>query len=453
MGFGILNVSLSATGPQQRHTLNAGCAVGVSGDGGVEEDTNGMNLSLKGSVENIGGNAPDHAEDEGADFDEGFDDEFLSNLEILSNMEPYTTAELAAALSNYYAASEGITSNIQNHVEHEFVAKKLNDDNVASSATSDGLRSFGSLLDISTKSSGTWSGSTDFGGKIAWIASLLHRQALIDDGEDNALCTVGADSDEDDRGPCLVGATLDSYVSVRGTKVIQKAEMMLAAEFSILDQGDFFTGNIMDLDCSILKFDTVVANGALAAVDHETDPDAIPMEEMDLVLEKLVSCINPEGGTLWLVGIEEPQKSDQTLAAGAEVYAEITRLYDSVKSLFGEHKKGLSAKWIERTLTRLGLNVYSSTLFPVHYDYEDMLKTVVEVKDWISGLELSSDKPNRGIKKHYRRLLDELKEKLPEEPVFAGEHTYVIAAELPKKKRRESGNGLPSAFEPAPSDV
>ena len=117
--------------------------------------------------------------------------------------------------------------------------------------------------------------------------------------------------------------------------------------------------------------------------------------------------------------------------------------------LSGEYpKRNLSAEWIGRHLARLGLEVRSSTLFPVEHSYEDMARTVGEAREWIDELELGD--ATEDVRRSYREVLIGLEEGVEgateDGPVFAGEHTYVVAAGYPRPGATRSEVVMPTAY-------
>lgn len=340
----------------------------------------------------------------------------------ISKIVPHDLSKLGDALSDYFE-TDGVTSMMQKHLERALFAKKYPD-----GAKDTDYVDLGTLLDISTISSSTWSGSTYFNSKSPWISSLLNRRSLIGDGKPCKVTSVNSDEASDDGDSCIVAATVHTFVKISGTEEAKREEMALAAEFGILGigKGSFLTGNVMDMSFA-RKFDTIVANGILETVDSHLDSDALPAEDMDLVLEKLISLLRP-GGTLWLVGTEPLSAVE---GPGA-VSVDVMHALDSAKSLWGEYpKRKLSAKWINRTLDRLGCPVFSSTLFPVEYSLDDMEDTINEAREWIDDHEGASS----NFKKQYHEMLagleSHVEDAMSDGPVFAGEHTYIVGAHLP----------------------
>ena len=48
-----------------------------------------------------------------------------------------------------------------------------------------------------------------------------------------------------------------------------------------------------------------------------------------------------------------------------------------------------TAKWAHRTVDRLGLNIYSSTVYPSYKTYEDIFGLVETTKEWIQDMPAS----------------------------------------------------------------
>ena len=138
------------------------------------------------------------------------------------------------------------------------------------------------------------------------------------------------------------------------------------------------------------------------------------------------------------------------------------------------------ATWINRNLDRLGLNVFSSTLFPAKASYDDIEVTVNDASksliylliypcsfhthmyksfilyiraflvEWIDE-EFEDD---AGIKGHYmqmlERYLDVAKGVASRGPVYSGENQYIIAAKLPMNGENKEDKPLikPTTYQP-----
>ena len=100
----------------------------------------------------------------------------------------------------------------------------------------------------------------------------------------------------------------------------------------------------------------------------------------------------------------------------------------------------MPATFINESLDRLGLNVFSSVHFPILPSLDDVRETINGGKRWIDESRVL--KPD--IKKQYIAKLDELMKKTARVAkvgaVFAREYQYIVAAELPGygKMKKES---------------
>lgn len=295
---------------------------------------------------------------------------------------------------------------------------------------------FGRLLDVSSLFSSTWWGITDFassvGGKMAWTASLVHRRALIREfGKGYAPCRTDLldDYDSESGSACMLGVDLDAYVNVRDDPGMRMADLEMAAKMGILERGQFRYGHFMNLDFrDDDKFDTIVADMVLAAVDNDMDPNALDMEDMDLVLEKLMGLLKP-GGTLYLVGSEPLLPVE----GPGGFYREILEAFEAVTSLSGYYpKRNLSAKWVGRNLQRLGMDVFSSTIFPAKHSYEDMKKKIDTTAEWLQEIEELQLPVPPAIIHGYYEMLHQLERRAADAtkdgPIFSGDSTYIIAA-------------------------
>ena len=188
--------------------------------------------------------------------------------------------------------------------------------------------SFGRLLDVSATTGYPTPGGSAFGPKVPWLASLIHREALV--GEGDVPCRVDLLDDGDTPRPtCLIGHRLEGFVSVRGNAQTLARDEELARQFGVAAHGAFLAGDVMELDFRDQTFDTILANGVLEAVDAWADEAAKPtMDDMDLVLTRLKGLLAP-GGVLYVVGTEPWERAE---GAGA-VYAELRDVLDSVKSV------------------------------------------------------------------------------------------------------------------------
>lgn len=342
------------------------------------------------------------------------DEDFMRHLE--NEVEVVPISELFKSLVEYQVYPTGtVTSTMQRYVERSLLAQSPPQE-------SGSYVSFGSLLDLSSVYSFTWSGSTAFNGKVGWMSSLIHRKD-INSGKE--LCDLSLEEDYKNKFRCQLPVTVDKFLSIRGFSKDLREEMEEAKEYGVLDKGKFFVGNIMELQLDE-KFDTIIANGLLAAVDKDTDASALPMEDMDIIVERIVSLLKP-GGAVYFIGNAVLKQVNKP---AAEVYHQILAVADAAKRLSGEiSKRDISADWVERTLSRLGL-VTTSKLFPVQYSEEDVDSTVKDAMEWIEEMDASPD-----FKQSFKKMLEDLQERASDEfdgeEVYVGEDSYVVVGQLP----------------------
>jgi len=366
-------------------------------------------------------------------------------LQLLSSLEIYEVHEMREALEQILQEMEsnvgGITTLMQRHVERTLIQHQF--PNGGDATTTDEYATFGSLLDISTEYSVSWNGSTEFGGKPSWVASILYRNDIVE-YEETEPCRVDLqddyDAEVDDDECCLLPVTIEDYVGVRPTQEKKEEHMILSAYWDILDHGTWLVSStVMDLklggSSSRNKFDTIVANGALTGTD----------EEVGAIMKKVTSFLKP-GGVVFFVGIEPIGKVD-----GPEKgYNEILEQIESAKQLGGEEPtRNVPATFINKSLDKLGLNVFSSVLFPILPTLDDVREATNSGKSWIAeSTVLTPD-----TKKQYTTKLDTLMKRVARVAkvgaVFAREYQYIVAAELPGDGKMTKASVIePTIYEP-----
>ena len=358
---------------------------------------------------------------------------YISNIAFPSALE-----DTMAKSGNY---SDGTTAGSPSWVGDEG----------AQNATRPLYASFGSVLHMSSGD-----------GLMSWLASLFHRKSIVDSNEDvNRPCRMDL-LDDWDGGECLVGLTIEDYTSIRTSMDATRMDMVNAIKYDVLDRGEFLVhenGNWIDMDIDAMfgdkKFDTIFADSVLGAFDDGDDGNAaIPMHDMDLVIERLIKLLKP-GGTLYMIGKQRHARIEGD--AISVLHSDIVHMLDAAKSvsissvidfcLFGcqqltqgtnlqltreTPKHDLPATWVHRTTKRLGLNIFSSTLFPTYYTQYDMFSLIEEAKEWVEFLKGEFD---RKTEESFLSVLDSLNARVEQvmdgEEVFTGGYDYVIAAEFP----------------------
>ena len=234
---------------------------------------------------------------------------YISNIAFPSALE-----DTMAKSGNY---SDGTTAGSPSWVGDEG----------AQNATSPIYASFGSVLHVSSGD-----------GLMSWLASLLHRKSIVDSNEDaNRPCRMDL-LDDWDGGECLVGLTIEDYTSIRTSMDASRMDMVNAIKYDVLDRGDFLVhenGNWVDMDTNAIfgdkKFDTIFAESVLGAFDDGDDGSAaIPMHDMDLVIERMIKLLKP-GGTLYMIGKQQHERIEgDTISA---LHSDIIHMLDAAKSV------------------------------------------------------------------------------------------------------------------------
>jgi len=201
------------------------------------------------------------------------------------------------------------------------------------------------------------------------------------------------------------------------------------------------------------KFDTVIVNGLPI---HNT-------EEVDLKLEHLVQTYLKPGGIMYVFG-EGPLINVEynENGPGEQVFGEILGLLNSVKSLFGVHpEKPPTASFFHRTISRLGLNVVTSTTFPTPYTFDDVTSYLEEAVEWIDEMDTTQQRVSQEMKRSYYQLCSDLLYRVEDlkeggyEEVYTGGYEYMIAAQLPNNNSDDDGGEeehavLPTVDTPTP---
>lgn len=120
--------------------------------------------------------------------------------------------------------------------------------------------------------------------------------------------------------------------------------------------------------------------------------------------------------------------------------------------LSGVHpEKPPTASFIHRTISRLGLNVVTSTTFPTPYTLDDVTSYLEEAVQWIDELDTQRISPE--MKRSYYQIcsdllyrVEDLKEEEYEE-IYMGGYEYMIAAQLPYSSSNNSSNTSEENYE------
>ena len=110
----------------------------------------------------------------------------------------------------------------------------------------------------------------------------------------------------------------------------------------------------------------------------------------------------------------------------------------------------MPATFINESLDRMGLNVFSSVLFPILPTVDDVRETTNGGKRWIDESRVLTP----DSKKQYIAKLDELMKKTARVAkigaVFAREYQYIVAAELPGDgtMKTDASVKVPTIYQP-----
>jgi len=328
----------------------------------------------------------------------------------------------------------------------QWVGRTLN----AQIASDPTYTTFGSLLDIVT--SGAHGGRQD---TLRWMSTLFHRRELVqyhgEENEDEARyikpCRIDLLDDNDEQPfmkQCLLGVAVEEVVSVVSNENVNEEEeegerKRLWAEEQMRRLG--YPSNKVEVVSSLNEvkegtlFDTIIVNGL--PVQNNSNGGK---EVVDLKLEHVIQTYLKPGGIMYVFGegpLVNEEYSIENNGPGEQVFGDILDLLDSVKSLSGVHpQKPPTASFIHRTISRMGLNVVTSTTFPTSYSYDDVTSYLEEAVEWID--ELDTQRVSQDMKKSYYQMclnlldrVEDLKEAGYEE-VDTGGYEYMIAAQLPK---------------------
>ena len=114
-----------------------------------------------------------------------------------------------------------------------------------------------------------------------------------------------------------------------------------------------------------------------------------------------------------------------------------------------EPTRNVPATFINKSLDKLGLNVFSSVLFPILPTLDDVREATNSGKSWIAESKVLTP----DTKKQYTAKLDTLMKRVARVAkvgaVFAREYQYIVAAELPGDGKMTKGSVIePTIYEP-----
>lgn len=312
--------------------------------------------------------------------------------------------------------------------------------------------SFGELLDAGT-------GPTS----LQWVASIVHRQRLIealrntrnsesssDDSEDSEdihkLLTSGhpcseeyytndinTDDDfvnegEDPSDKCISRVTLTNYTAITASPYMRRDTLKTASKFGILRNPikEILIGNWEDQAfLEGRKFDTILADYLLGAVDGFA-----PFFQ-DKVFGRLGQHLKP-GGRLYISGLNPiPEELD----GPEDVICRITKIRDACIKLAGDRTyREYPPDWVIRHLEQAGLTVIDIKKYPIQHEAENIILQIEVARSKLGRF------PSRKLATTMAELLESYEEEVweaVEEGPLTVSFNYVITAELPLNDDRQ----------------
>ena len=99
-------------------------------------------------------------------------------------------------------------------------------------------------------------------------------------------------------------------------------------------------------------------------------------------------------------------------------------------------------------MKRIGLNIYSSTLFPTYHTQDDLFSLIEEAKEWVEFLKGEFDsKTEESFLSVLDRFHTRVEQAMDDEEMTTGGYDYVIAAEFPLKPDDPVTTAVPRPIE------
>ncbi|KAK1733851.1 hypothetical protein QTG54_015378 [Skeletonema marinoi] len=205
-----------------------------------------------------------------------------------------------------------------------------------------------------------------------------HGEVNNEDEEYIKPCRIDLldDHDEDPfRKRCILGVTLDEYVSVVSDGLNADAEKVGEKKrVWALEQVDGLgisgRGEVVTLLDQVEQVKSLIRHCEWVPV-HNT-------EEVDLKLEHLVQTYLKPGGVMYVFALRSTSRKTST------------------------------ASFLHRTISRLGLNVVTSTTFPTPYTFDDVTSYLEEAVEWIDEMDTTQQRVSQEMKRSYYQLCSDL---------------------------------------------
>jgi hypothetical protein len=282
---------------------------------------------------------------------------------------------------------------------------------------------FGSFLDAGTGSH-----------SLRWMASVIHRQRLLNESSSSSL-------------PCSSAAPLvsmDGFTAITADETMQRRVLQEATDLGIAHKGHVIIGNWAtgvsrnghleyNTDKLLLEgqtFDTILVDYLVGAMD------GFAPYFQDLIFDRLMPHLAPRG-RMYIIGLQPiPDRADND----ANVMCKITKIRDAC-ILLANHRcyREYPVDWIQRHVRKAGLTIVETRQYPIRYDHNTMLK---QINVGRSKLRLF---PTRGVAEEMAVILDRLEQESLEvtRRQESGRVTlgfdYVVVAEKRAEKEDEAG--------------
>jgi len=145
--------------------------------------------------------------------------------------------------------------------------------------------------------------------------------------------------------------------------------------------------------------------------------------------------------TIYLLHLHSSLTLSLSLSFHACIYIQLSGVYP---------EKNPTASLVHRTISRLGLNVVTSTMFPNSYTLDDVTSYIEEIVEYVDELDnnIPRGRVSPEMKKGYYQMCSDLLYRVEDlreegyEEVYTGGYDYVIAAQLlPNVDDSDDGDG------------
>ena len=296
--------------------------------------------------------------------------------EATTQTEPLTTDGLESSLAALDLSTISRFANKNADALFGYIEKSQ----VESAASSN----FGRFLDAGTGSH-----------SLRWIASVLHRQQLLEQ------------TNHGEQAAPLV--SMDSFTAITADETMRRRVLEEAQSLGIADKGEVVIGNWSTgvertgkLEYGQNKlllegqtYDTILVDYLVGAID------GFSPYFQDLIFERLMPHLAP-GGRMYIIGL---QPIPDRVPSEANIMCKITKIRDAC-ILLANHRcyREYPVDWIQRHIRRAGMEIMETRQYPIRYDHGTMLK---QINVGRSKLRLF---PTKGVAEEMGIILDKLEQ-------------------------------------------